>query len=124
MLVSLALLACGGAIGPLDADSFNARYADLACEVNRECFRGFYDYYWGDMGVCVQDLIDQSEELQSYYEDCTFSKDMAQACLDAMASATCAEFYADEESIFVECLEVWECGGATTGVGTGTATGA
>jgi hypothetical protein len=120
MLSLLALLACGGALGPLDADSFNKRYADLACEVNRDCFRGFYDYYWGEMSVCVQDLLDEAEELEIYYEDCSFSQDRARDCLEAMEAATCAEYYADQETIFAECLEVWDCGGATGTAGTDT----
>lgn len=106
----LLLLACSGGVGPLDPDSFHRRYAQEACRVNRECFRGFYDYYWGAMAICVQDLVDEAEALAVYYEECSFSEDKARECLEAMEAASCAEYYADQETIFAPCVEVWDCG--------------
>jgi len=65
----------------LSDERFQEDYPDALCTYYQSCDPPFFD----DQGECVEE---QQEDLPEV-ESCTFDKDTANACLDALEGRTC-----------------------------------
>ena len=93
---------------PLDEDNFFEKYSEQICKVEKECFRGHYDSTWDDFDECVDDWSSSYEDVD--YSDCDFDEDAAADCLDDMKAASCADYFEQDEDIFENCYDTFDCG--------------
>ena len=109
MLFALLTIACLGKIE--STEDFEAAYAESQCHAYRQCNRMIFDGKYDGMTDC-QESVEQNlqEENQTLFEDCQFNVDKANECIDVLNTATCGEFWTDEQALYSACHEaVWEC---------------
>jgi len=109
MLFALLTIACLGKIE--STEDFEAAYAESQCHAYRQCNRMIFDGKYDGMTDCQESVAQNlQEENQTLFEDCQFNVDKANECIDALNTATCGEFWTDEQALYSACHEaVWEC---------------
>ena len=113
------LLVLAGCVGKVDEDNYAEKVSEAFCKINKECSAGsFYDE-WDDTADCVDDLLDQAEDNEDFYDDCDFDDEKAQDCLKALNEVTCQDYSDSFEDALEDCAEIWDCDGAVGGGGGG-----
>ena len=107
-LFIFGLSACS-TILPVKEDNFGDRFASSYCKAWKKCYRGYYDDEFSDMADCKDEVADQYEDLEDFYDDasCDFEEDEASTCLNDITWGSCEDWY--DGDMFEECEEVWDC---------------
>jgi hypothetical protein len=113
--LSSLVLVFGGCVAKVDEDNYAEKLSEAFCKINKECSAGsFYDE-WDDIEDCTDDLLDQAEDNEDFYDDCDFDDEKAQDCLAALNEVSCQDYSDSFEDALEDCAEIWDCGDAGGG---------
>ena len=110
-------LAMSGCLQLLELDevSFGEKMSKEGCTLEKKCFRGYFDDEYSDMADCVDEQVDNWDDLADTFDDwdCDFESDEAAECLAAWQNATCEEHYEfrfeGDGPMVEDCEKVWDC---------------
>jgi len=112
--LTLVGLAYGGLVGCGSYEKeevFIEKVAKEACDLNRKCYYAYYLDEFSDHNDCVDETIEDYEDLSDFFDDidCDYEPDQAAECVDAVrkASKTCEEN--DLEDVDDACEDVYDC---------------
>lgn len=120
--LSSLVLVFGGCVGKVDEDNYAEKLSEAFCKINKECSAGsFYDE-WDDIEDCTDDLLEQAEDNEDFFDDCDFDDEKAQDCMAALNEVSCQDYSDSFEDALEDCAEIWDCddaGGGGDGYGYG-----
>jgi hypothetical protein len=92
-------------------ENFIEAISKESCDLNRKCYYAYYLDEFRDHNDCVDETINDYEDLSDFFDDinCDYDPDAARDCYDAVkrASKTCEDN--DLEDVDDACSDVYDC---------------
>ena len=103
-IAAVGLLGCGGSLE--EEDNFIEQAAIENCRISEKCYLAGYLESYSDMDDCIDENIEDFEDLADFFDDidCDYDPDGARDCIDALREAmTCEDN--DLEDAYEACFE-------------------
>ena len=106
----LGLVALGGC--GVNEENWSDKLAKAECSFAERCDAATFWYTYEDASACVDEKFAAYSAGEAELVGCTFVKDAAKDCLDALG-ASCKVIGREYEARVAACYAVWDCGGAS-----------